>query len=295
MKTLVGKVVKEMSEQGLVTDDSVILLLKSFITGKANLIQSPLLRFMNTVKDQRIEWIPLHMVEVLEEFSDAPSLSPFVKNILTIIVSEFERFRDAKDSSGDAWESLFLIVILIRSVVRKFDEDILHLDPQAFEGCSVSFNKPFKVSGADLNAIKKPSDYISHFDVPSHFPHIAIYRPNNAQFNEVDLIVVCWVNQEKKLTYGYQLKEGSEDPEKKKKKKKKPISFKFDKCWWIRGIPAQETSESPSGWQVAGEKTLREFFGKSGCHWTPKAWKKLKDEEKKLKDEEKKLKDEESL
>jgi hypothetical protein len=124
---------------------------------------------------------------------------------------------------------------------------------------------------------------MSHIGVPSQLPHIAIYRSTNAKFNEVDLIVVCWSKHGEKLTYGYQLKEGNKYP-----KKNKTISFQFDKCLWIRGKPPQEaakssrkprvTAKSSSGWLVADDHMLQEFFGKSGCHWTPNAWGELKDD-----------------
>jgi hypothetical protein len=187
-------------------------------------------------------------------------------------VKVFKNFCDANEASGDVCESLFLAVILIRIVARELDNHILPLDSKAFEGCSVSLYD-FSYDSGGLRAAKKVSDYMSLDGVPSQFPHITIYR-TRGKFNEVDLIVDCWSKHGEKSTYCYQFEEANKNP---KKNKKKTISFPFDKCWWI-GKPAQAAAESSSGMQVADEKTLQEFFGMSGCHWTPKAWGELNDE-----------------
>jgi hypothetical protein len=59
------------------------------------------------------------MVRVLDKFSDL--LNSEVKMVVGKIVSLFDNFVEAPNLSGKAWESLFLIVLLIRLVTRQFD------------------------------------------------------------------------------------------------------------------------------------------------------------------------------
>jgi hypothetical protein len=106
---------------GLVTSDSVVNLLSSFITGYEFCVPLPLHQLMDTTSHQKLRWIPFHMIEVLRSFSSL--LNPKLKNNVDIIVSLFNSVVDDESHLSDetSWKSLFLIVLIIRLATRQFD------------------------------------------------------------------------------------------------------------------------------------------------------------------------------
>lgn len=70
---------------------------------------------MNTVEEGKVHWIPCHMMVVLKEFAYRGSL-PNQHLVLENIVSQSDRFCSAKGQSGDPWEALFVVVLLLRAV-----------------------------------------------------------------------------------------------------------------------------------------------------------------------------------
>ena len=50
-----------------------------------------------------------------------------MRGCLRAIAELFEDFKDSKIQSGDSWEALFLIVLLVRCLSRQFDDMILPL------------------------------------------------------------------------------------------------------------------------------------------------------------------------
>ena len=99
------------------TEDNGVRLLTSFITGQASLVPRPLLELMNIVEEGKVSWIPCHMMVVLKEFASCGSL-PNQHLVLKNIVSQFDRFCSAKGQSGDAWEVLFVVVLLLHAVTH---------------------------------------------------------------------------------------------------------------------------------------------------------------------------------
>jgi hypothetical protein len=113
--------IEKCIDNGLVTDESVIALLSSFITGEKKSILLPLHQLMNTGADKKLRWIPFHMVEALRNFSGSLKNAPELKMVVVQVVSLFDNFFNGSYLDGKGWEALFLIVLLIRLVSRQFD------------------------------------------------------------------------------------------------------------------------------------------------------------------------------
>ena len=84
--------IQKCFDDGLVTDDNGVRLLKSFITGQASLVPQPLLELMNTVEEGKVHWILCHMMVMLKEFASHGSLPNHLVLVLENIVSQFDRF-----------------------------------------------------------------------------------------------------------------------------------------------------------------------------------------------------------
>ena len=177
------------------------------------------------------------------------------------IVQLFNAFKDAKESSGDGWESLFVAVLLIRCWAQLGDQFLL---PVEFEPpCTFSYNKPFEGNFATQSV----HEFVAGIREPSSFPHIAVYYPTHAKFPLYDVIVAYFDEWQKRRLYGYQLKEGKALP-------KKFAMSVFEESFVIRGEAAEEP-EMGKKWVRASEEQIDTFFGVSGQHWTPRRWKQL--------------------
>jgi hypothetical protein len=83
-----------MSKEKMVSDDSVIRLLRTFIHGDETSVLMPLLQLMNTinaVEKKKVQWIPFHMMDVLEKLSGECSTN--LQLILPRIVTLFQNFK----------------------------------------------------------------------------------------------------------------------------------------------------------------------------------------------------------
>jgi hypothetical protein len=246
-----------------VTLEQVRLLLGTFISGKENGVIEPLRQLMTTVinekKDAQIQWVPFHMMNVLEEFADR-----VLPQLLGVIPRLFSLFTESKVQSGDSWECLFIIVVLIRCLSGKCDDVVLPL-PSESEDCTVSYNELFDrnvdFATADLNA------FVGAIRMPQTFPHAAIFYPSHAGFPLYDVIVAYFDMNRVRTLYGYQLKEGKALP----KKGALPV---FEGSFVIRGAPARQPGTGKD-WTLPSADQIKEFFGVSGRHWTPQEWAKL--------------------
>jgi hypothetical protein len=131
----------------------------------------------------------------------------------------------------------------------------------------VSFNAPFDLRGETFDSYTTVDDFVDSILPPPHFPHVAVYFPTHASFEEVDVIVAAWPRQDSRELYGYQLKEGKSLPS-------KEANVKFVKSWVIRGVAAKNASEIRN-WHTASVEDVDAFFGESGAQWTPTAWDQL--------------------
>ena len=145
-------------------------------------------------------------------------------------MSQFDRFHSSKGQSGDAWEALFVVVLLLRAVTQQFDSTIFPLQHLTYTNsdCSVSFQQPFDLHGRVFESHCVVDVFVASIIAPAYFPHVAVYFPTHTSFEEVDVIVAVWQNASSKELYGNQLKEGKQLP-------KKEAHVAFMKSFVIRG------------------------------------------------------------
>mmetsp|Transcript_20521 Transcript_20521/g.28358 ORF Transcript_20521/g.28358 Transcript_20521/m.28358 type:complete len:219 (-) Transcript_20521:95-751(-) len=207
------------------------------------------------------------MTKVLDnlEFS-APSLDESLRVALRKIVELFNELSTAEESSGKAWERLFLVVVISRVVSGKFDEVILPLDLSM--DYFISFNQFIHSDKKPLESIVDIDEFVGCFTEPDRYPHVAIYQPKNAAFPLFDLIIAV----HDKNVQG-QLKDRKEIP---KQKRTSRVMTKFDACVLVRGQPSQGETRSKEQWIIPSKSEITTFFGESGKHWTPEEWNKLK-------------------
>jgi hypothetical protein len=179
----------------LVSNETVLTLLRSFLTGELD-VMAPLLSLMDNFmisKSRFIRWIPFHIVEVLSAFlSPNIILDNYLKQHLKQIVNLFVNFQKSKTESGDGWGNLFLIVFLIRCITVSFDSDILKLS-KCFQNTTVSFNELFNIpEHSNFDQITNVDEFVKNFVKPKYIPHISIYYPTNANFEIYDVIVATY-------------------------------------------------------------------------------------------------------
>jgi hypothetical protein len=260
----------------------VYKLLKTLLTGDELAVDKHLLELMTTdVTDDDtmiLRWIPFHMVYVIEQVSTQCLHLPMpLSKCLKSIADLFIQFSDAKWEGGDAWEALFLIVLLIRCLTNSFDDEVVPLDsfiPNDVN-VSVAYNNPLKehcdFHTADVEEFIASIPEVSHAK-PGECA-ISIYYPNHASFEVYDVILAFWNVKGERYLYGYQLKEGKTIP---KNGPKSPDLF--CRSFLIRGLATQQSS-TVNRWSSVSEAQLDKFFGVSAKQWSAKKWKELQDEE----------------
>jgi hypothetical protein len=197
--------VEECLKNKLVTDETILKLLRSMLKGTHGLVPRPLLQLMNTVEGNLIHWIPFHMVPVLERFAEEVDRSLFcredLRTLLLRVVELFQNFMSAKKFSGDGWESLFLIVLLIRCVTGLFHATILPFE-NIFErsGCPVFYNDYIDLNDIDYDDIQKVDELIRRMKPPEHSPCIVVYYPQNSAFETYDVLVAAYTSPQSRKT-----------------------------------------------------------------------------------------------
>ena len=251
-----NQAIRDCVSGGFVTEEGIRKLFTTFLTGNVGGVFPPLLQLMTTVSQDHIQWIPFHMMAALETFSCEHGLKR-----LEAIVRLFHAFKEAKVSSGDGWESLFVAVLLIRCWSQSSDECILPF--VIGETCTFSYNEPFNGNFAT----QRVAEFLTGIQPPSSFPHVAVYYPAHASFPCYDVIVAHYDPWEVRRLYGYQLKEGKAPP-------KEGAMSDFERSFVIRGEAARMTGMG-NDWVRPSADGINAFFGVSGQHWTPQEWKKL--------------------
>lgn len=253
--------------KGLVTNESIVKLLSSFITGDRNSVPLPLHELMNTGEHQLLRWIPFHMMEALKRFSQILLLNAELKKIVETIVSLFHNFVNEPHLSGKAWESLFVIVLLIRLATCSFDPLFLPLSSEL--DYSLSFNTNLTAAGIPFEKVKDVPTLLKCMRTPHRYPHVAVYYPRSAVFKEYDVVIAVYERLGHRDLYGYSLKEGKTIP------KKQSLNDHFTLSVLVRGRPAKRDSKKPRIWTMPSEQQNGSFLGESGRHWTPSAWREL--------------------
>jgi hypothetical protein len=245
------------------SDNHVMELLRSFVSGHAEHILEPLLQLMSSNRDG-IVWIPFHMQHVLRSAADVERLSPSIHGALRIITDLLDAFERGKTGGGDSWEALFVIALLIRLMVKE-DHSLLFLEDSTLHQCHVSYNKLWNgnYSFEDAKSLK---DLLAGMVEPEQFPHVAVYYPPHSSFAIYDVIVAVYDSKKERTLRGYQLKEGREIPA-------NPGTECF-KSILIRGIAAQRRNELRQ-WVIASDDDIDSFLGTTGVTLAPKAWREM--------------------
>jgi len=121
-----------MCVQEGVTEKVIEKLLGSFLHGDPDSVPPTLLQLMDTTSDDEVRWIPYNMVPVLREFDN---VGP--RKYSETICDCFDFFLKSKAACGDSWEYLFIMTLLIRCVSHQFEQVLLPLRGNEYEGSSV--------------------------------------------------------------------------------------------------------------------------------------------------------------
>ncbi len=186
-------------------------LLGTFLSGASAPVPQPLLQLMTVapVKGQgMIVWIPFHMEHVLQSIAEAGPVDGALRAVVSALNEMFDGFEAGKTSGGDSWEALFAIAVVIRLVTRRFHQLLdlgKLLPPDALYG--LSYNRLWEQQGLAFPDITTLSELIGGLVAPVTYPHAAAYYPPHARFEAYDLIVVLHQAQDKRVVYGFQLKD----------------------------------------------------------------------------------------
>ena len=197
-------------------------------------------------------------------FSSVDNLSFELKSVLSGICEHLHRFINTKEKSGEAWESCFAIVFLIRAATSRFviNKDFSLLDGASSRAYTVSFNEYIR----DFSTYTTFEQLKSNVTRPERgkYPFIAIYSPGHSNFETYDLLAAVYEHENDEAKwYGYQLKEGRNLPQ------RGPIEGV--RSFVIRGVSAQAHS-CCRDWNVVSASAIREFLGLSGNEWGPWRW-----------------------
>lgn len=255
------------------SDVRVISLLRTMFNGIDSDVPPGLLQFMDTAiegETMLVKWIPMHMIGILTRIRQKSSLSHDLRGHIGKILNLFEKFKTAKTQSGEAWESLFVILLLVRVLTGTPDTLIPGFD-ELLDVCNVTYDAPFG-SRHDVNSCTNVADFLECIPktIDKMTTCVAIYVPSHSKFKTYDAFVVVWKKGKRNHIIGYQLKEGKNIPE-----HLSPNSV--DDSFLIRGDPGQASS-SKGCWQIASQGDIVKFFGVSGSDWTPARWKELSTE-----------------
>jgi len=265
----------------------MLLLLLSFITGSMKHCPTAIMPFMNALQrrgEKIIQFIPMHMVELLTQLMDCSVVSEMYRKLLKAIVGHFNAFYESKSGSGGAWESLCVIVLMIRIITGQLqlESGLKILDVELPERAgdkpkyTVSYNEHLTTYGEDgkeksfedCSNLQQLKEIVTS---PPKRPHVSIYYPKHANFSLYDAVVVVFETGHPPRYYGFQMKEGQELPT-------QTASSEVERSFVLRGLSVERPT-CPRSWTDLGTAEIEEFFGVSGKKWTPRQWKELKQEQ----------------
>jgi hypothetical protein len=258
-------------------------ILASIITGNLTLVPAPLHILLDTSKEKKIRWIPYHLQFVMEmmyqcAFPDSPKYRQLSFAVKTLC----NDFYTAKEHSGDGWESLFVLFLLVRCIVaepHKRDGDATSsLQPVAGESLlpnhwfagtefpHVTYNSSYNNPNRLFSACDKWNDLSEGLQLEAT-PQLSIFYPSHASFQVYDVIVVYSKDKKVLETYGYQCKEG-------KVNSKHDPDPDITRSFVLKGDSPQE-GKLHRKWLTPSTTDMDVFFGESGRHWTPREWRRL--------------------
>jgi hypothetical protein len=255
-------------------DGALVTILKSLINGEWKFLPEDLLILLDSAPGadglvQKIRWIPFHLRYVLEQMGQVS----FGHARLADKLADFcSILKDSKEESGEGWESLFVLFLVAYCLTGTSDGAFVPVDwfeKSQSEPPKVFLNGPYSAAdnnGRTISACKtwdqlKPG--VRHGETPQ----LSIYYPTHNSFEVYDVIVVYSDSGKSQSVFGYQLKEG-------KATRGHVAHSSISQSFFIQGNPPTHTvNEDAKGWSVPNKAMIDSFFGESGKHWTPEAWK----------------------
>jgi hypothetical protein len=255
----VNSVTKNWIQKAKVDEHTVLKLLASLVNGNRDNVPEELMQFMDVTDGGLVRWIPCQMHQIFEKLSRLPQLEKLRMNLCQIN-SLLSTLKDAKLNSGDAWESLFVLVLFVRALTGQAHTFMGTADIAM--GTQVEYNVPHTCL-----TTKKMQDFLEGITKNlERGPQITLYYPPHASFPHYDCFLVSWDSDGKiSRMLGYQLKEGKDLPS------SKP-SAEVDSSYVIRGAATQKPG-NVRGWITPSKEEVNDFFGVSGKQWTPEQWK----------------------
>ena len=195
--------IKKYIDSGI-TVEKVKKLLGTLLTGNHAVVPEMLLELMDIdvtiedgVKRPIARWIPYHMKVVLDTISQLNELPDAIRCCLAVICRQFGTFRSQKLESGDGWEALFIVTLLVRCMTRSF----CTLVPLHGNSGEVCWNSPFTHDNFGCTTVEEFVNGIPF----RHDRSISVYYPSHSNFEAYDVILACWGDDGTRKLYGYQL------------------------------------------------------------------------------------------
>ncbi|KAI3660472.1 hypothetical protein MP638_004301 [Amoeboaphelidium occidentale] len=319
-----NELIKSFIQSNNVNMGVIRVILGTFFTGDYKVLPPQLLELMDVTPEKplKVKWIPFHLMELMKDWGYLMSLPLSTRHALSEVETLFISLATSKEKSREAWEALFVVVLLIRCLSGKVNSallplhgmndasvsynylmdssktswlDVTNKSREAWEAlfvvvllirclsgkvnsallplhgindASVSYNYLMDSSKTSWLDVTNVNDLLSM--IPKRLendkcPHIAVYYPPHSKFELYDVFVVPFnASGERGRIIGYQLKEG-------KKKPDKGPSKLVDVSIVIRGDTI-DGSSTRKGWRIASEEEINEFFGENARLWTPKHW-----------------------
>jgi hypothetical protein len=242
-----------------ISDGAALQLLSTFITGEQDDVLPDLLQLMDAMpstsqmEQGKVRWIPAHMVEVLGAFLRDP-VSDEIRCVVQQVQKMLNKFSDVKPGSGEGWECIFSLALLIR-IMTKQEHPLLPFLAN-MRNYGVSFNFSFNSDAKNVN------DMLKGLRSPDSFPHVNVCVPSSAAFVAYDTLVVVSDAPNSRRIYGYQMKEGNGLVT-------TPAAKEVSASFIFRGGSDMSCEQ---GWTVASQEDILNFLGITGQDWAPSKW-----------------------
>ena len=291
MRSIAGKrdiFYRDFKEGSENLDDDFLDILRSLLTGKADHVPKHLHMLLDAAGNKQgpsatIRWVPYHLSYVLsclamEDTRRAINTREpkFSYGKITSEMQELcDSLCDSKTYSGDGWESIFVLFLLVRCLTSTYDK---YFVPEEWflENPKVFYNEPYecKSSQEKLFGDCKNWQELLKGVTPGAGPQLSILFPTNARlFATYDVLVVYSKDHENKSIYGYQLKEGTASTT------KVAATVEIEKSFWVQGKSPDNAASKKKNhqWEIADKASIDKFYGESGKHWTPEKWRKFEE------------------
>lgn len=250
------------------TNEIILEFLRSFIDGGR--VHPELEKFMDsdTVAERGYlvksinRWIPIFADIILEKMLGFNGVPKDVYTCMSLVHGEFQKWFSSKEGSGQFWESVVAIVIAVRLLLKMFPVPGLPLDYYKFSNAGFSVNS-FESEQVRFGECKTLKQLIENVPVPTIFPHVALYVPTHAQFENFDVFVIAFESAEVKTVYAWQCKTGSPSP-------KTALDEGAGYLYFMKGKPAVNPIKPfNKGWEVLDAAQLKKFCGRTASLWIP--------------------------